>query len=809
MMFDWSLAQDEWSDEQKNVWVDIKQMWRNFDYTNWSIIENSLEWKNFANQSIISTFNNFASDTTRIKEWQLIKLFMAMFPEFDVYSHNFNNGAKIVFGRKEQNTSTGRVWFIIERNHQYRRLFISGSIAGNTDHLNIELENFQNIPNTIVELLKKSNTNNQTYGYTLAQLLKKYPIPNTRKRNLPMQFNEDMLSEWTWSIINQELANCNTWEAITGSNVWQAGFAGTAGDNVFNKIEVATRLRIWHLMCEVATEYDLDIYSHGNAKIIAGRKSPDSTKGTVAFAITDDSFKRGPTEKSEIIGFAEIQSANDLKNWIDSLAQKHNWKNLAFFRDTTRPDKTIYLPSDFGNNTNEGDSQETDTSNSITNLPQHPLNVIFYGPPGTGKTYTTVTQALKIVAPEYYAQFKNDREKLKTHFDALKKQGKIFFCTFHQSFSYEDFIEGIRANTEDGQIEYKIEDGIFKKICNAAKGQTDYKPFFSASLERFYQKLDEADGRLTLNTSSGNEFDVEYHGKSTFSIYPKSNQTLKAPYRASLENIENLYVTGNKAGIYNPSYVQGILSYMQQECGLQDFTTISSTVNQPYVLIIDEINRGNISRIFGELITLIEDSKRAGADEALDTILPYSKTTFSVPQNVYIIGTMNTADRSLAGLDLALRRRFTFEEMRPKTELLKGINVEGIKIDELLSIMNQRIEVLLDREHTIGHAYFMELKGEPSIKKLGEIFQNKILPLLQEYFFDDWEKINSVLGENGFISKRDVDKRLFKVKNSTDEKNKDENSLNEKTMTIWQINTGAFAEKQKYVDIYQIAKITP
>lgn len=686
MMFDWSLAQDEWSDEQKNVWVDIKQMWRNFDYTNWSIIENSLEWKNFANQSIISTFNNFASDTTRIKEWQLIKLFMAMFPEFDVYSHNFNNGAKIVFGRKEQNTSTGRVWFIIERNHQYRRLFISGSIAGNTDHLNIELENFQNIPNTIVELLKKSNTNNQTYGYTLAQLLKKYPIPNTRKRNLPIQFNEDMLSEWTWSIINQELANCNTWEAITGSNVWQAGFSRTAGDNVFNKIEVATRLRIWHLMCEVATEYDLDIYSHGNAKIIAGRKSPDSTKGTVAFAITDDSFKRGPTEKSEIIGFAEIQSANDLKNWIDSLAQKHNWKNLAFFRDTTRPDKTIYLPSDFGNNTNEGDSQETDTSNSITNLPQHPLNVIFYGPPGTGKTYTTIERAMRICEGSDFDD-KISRQDLVEQYHEYIEDERIVFTTFHQSYSYEDFIEGIRATTENNTINYKVQDGVFKELCKNAADHPD----------------------------------------------------------------EN------------------------------------------FVMIIDEINRGNISRIFGELITLIEDSKRTGKLEEITVKLPYSRESFSVPQNVYIIGTMNTADRSLTGLDLALRRRFTFEEMRPKTELLKDIKVEGIKIDKLLSIMNQRIEVLLDREHTIGHAYFMELKDKPSIEKLAEIFQNKILPLLQEYFFDDWEKINSVLGENGFIGKNPVNNTLFRGGNPALEK------------SIWRINIDAFAEKQKYIDIYQMA----
>lgn len=140
-----------------------------------------------------------------------------------------------------------------------------------------------------------------------------------------------------------------------------------------------------------------------------------------------------------------------------------------------------------------------------------------------------------------------------------------------------------------------------------------------------------------------------------------------------------------------------------------------------------------------------------------------------------------------------MRRRFTFEEMRPKTELLKDIKVESIKIDELLSIINQRIEVLLDREHTIGHAYFMELKNDSPIEKLAEIFQNKILPLLQEYFFDDWSKINLVLGDNGFISKTFVNNKLFKDENSTDKK------------TIWQINTGAFAEKQKYIDIYQIA----
>lgn len=522
MFFDWSLAQDEWSDEQKNVWTDIEKMWRNVDYTNWNMIQNGQEWKDFANQSIINIFNKFANDAIRVKEWQLIKLLMAMFPDFDVYSHNYSTGATIAFGRKEINQTAERVWFIIQREREYRRIRINSYITGaKPEFLRIKLDNLQNTPNIIIKVLRKPvhSNNNQTYGYTLAQERQKYPIPETRERNLPIQYE------------NEE------------------------------------------------------------------------------------------------------------------------------------QDKSIEAPTP-------------------------PLNVIFYGPPGTGKTYTTIERAMRICEGSDFDD-KISRQDLVEQYKEYIENERIVFTTFHQSYSYEDFIEGIRATTENNTINYKVQDGVFKELCKNAAQSPD----------------------------------------------------------------EN------------------------------------------FVIIIDEINRGNISRVFGELITLIEDSKRTGKLEEISVKLPYSRESFSVPQNVYIIGTMNTADRSLAGLDLALRRRFTFEEMRPKTELLKGINVEGIKIDELLSIMNQRIEVLLDREHTIGHAYFMELKGEPSIKKLGEIFQNKILPLLQEYFFDDWSKINLVLGEStdGFIGETPVNNKLFK----------DENSKGKKT--IWRINTNAFAEKQKYIDIYQIA----
>lgn len=180
--------------------------------------------------------------------------------------------------------------------------------------------------------------------------------------------------------------------------------------------------------------------------------------------------------------------------------------------------------------------------------------------------------------------------------------------------------------------------------------------------------------------------------------------------------------------------------------------------HKKFVLVIDEINRGNISRIFGELITLIEDSKRAGAEEALSVTLPYSKEEFSVPQNVYLIGTMNSSDRSLTGLDIALRRRFTFVEMPPKAKLLNDVSVEGLNIGKLLEVINQRIEVLLDRDHCIGHANFMTLKKDPSLTNLAQIFKQKIIPQLQEYFFDDWSKINMVLNANGMLRSNGIDK---------------------------------------------------
>ena len=281
--------------------------------------------------------------------------------------------------------------------------------------------------------------------------------------------------------------------------------------------------------------------------------------------------------------------------------------------------------------------------------PVHSRNQILYGPPGTGKTWNAVNYAMAIVlGVDVDGISEEDRGQFGDfQFDLEAGTGQIAIVTFHQSFSYEEFVEGIRPKLEGSHgIAYELRDGIFKQIAKAAR---------------------------------------------------KDRQSR-------------------------------------------------------YVLIIDEINRGNIPKIFGELITLIEDSRRLGQNDATRVILPYSNQDFGVPSNLYIIGTMNTADRSILLLDTALRRRFDFVEMMPNPEHdLISTNVEGVDPRKMLKAMNERISLLLDREHQIGHTYLFDVND---LKSLSDKFQNKIFPLLQEYFYDDWSKIREVLGGAGFVSEQ-------------------------------------------------------
>lgn len=388
-----------------------------------------------------------------------------------------------------------------------------------------------------------------------------------------------------------------------------------------------------------------------------------------------------------------------------------------------------------------------------------PLNQILYGPPGTGKTYATIDKTLEIL--KFYKaidEIPEDREDKKAIFDEFKQMGQIEFITFHQSYSYEEFVEGIKPIFVDEKGEeveqskdmaYKVKNGIFKTICkNATEDKKfDHMKELDKCIERLKKECNKEenkekgvhiDGKYFVRYNSGKSFGIVFDGIDE--KYKKSGHS------AAINDLKKIY-KNKDAKCEHQSYVERILIFFKEKYALPDYQEI-----KPYILIIDEINRGNISKIFGELITLIEPSKRLGEVEALQVKLPYSSEEFGVPNNLYIIGTMNTADRSIALLDTALRRRFEFVEMMPQWDDKNIKDCEGVNLQKLLKVLNERIEFLLDREHTIGHAFFI---GIDSLEKLQDVFKNKIIPLLQEYFYDDYAKINAVLNGNGMIKAKE------------------------------------------------------
>lgn len=432
------------------------------------------------------------------------------------------------------------------------------------------------------------------------------------------------------------------------------------------------------------------------------------------------------------------------------------------------------------------------------------LNQILYGSPGTGKTYHTIDKALEILGENL-----ESRDEKKAKFDEYVKNGQIVFTTFHQSYGYEEFVEGIKPSLnsdENSQINYKVKDGIFKELCKKALENRDDIESFNFYINDLKEKTKEdANNPEKYFQLPNTKYSIQYRGGKTFRIKFDDMSKNHKDYPVSIDNIEKLYKTSNIDEIYNSAYVKAILNYLKSQ-GLKDYKEKDEKINLPYIIIIDEINRGNVSKIFGELITLIEPSKRIGEKEELKVTLPYSGEEFGVPKNVYIIGTMNTADRSITSLDTALRRRFEFVEMMPNSDLLNNVfickDIENPNEDEdylgddaktegyaeilqnILISINKRIEFLLDREKTIGHAFFMSeavkfnknnwIKPDEyeedwyvlSISKLKKVFQNKIIPLLQEYFYNDYALINAVLNDNGMIfeDKKD-DKYLQKIKN--------------------------------------------
>ena len=446
---------------------------------------------------------------------------------------------------------------------------------------------------------------------------------------------------------------------------------------------------------------------------------------------------------------------------------------------------------------------------------EQPKNQILYGPPGTGKTYNTVIKAMEIINGEKYDFVDNEQYKdLKKQFDNLKQQGQIECVTFHQSYSYEEFVEGIKPDLKNDKLMYTLGRGIFKEICNSAKEllETKVKYNFKKDNISVYKILipDESIFQYCIDNNCvainwGDEIDISdcntqeeiankmpetfesrkqcisqlnlfklwidkdiKNGKDVIVVIPGSINTIKGIakiagnyyFNSETENghqqrkvewiRKNINISSEN--IYNSKFVSPTITGMfNDKINWETFLNLINNNNTSQssnaVLIIDEINRGNISKIFGELITLIEEDKR----ETMSVKLPYSQDTFTVPQNLYIIGTMNTSDRSIASIDIALRRRFKFVEMMPKTEVLVNENnqplmVEDINLQNLLKTINERISYILDRDHQIGHSYFMNWKNY-DMTTLKNVWFDEIIPLLNEYFYSDWDKLQAILGK--------------------------------------------------------------
>ena len=382
-------------------------------------------------------------------------------------------------------------------------------------------------------------------------------------------------------------------------------------------------------------------------------------------------------------------------------------------------------------------------------------NIILYGPPGTGKTYKTVYYAVSMCTGESIEDLYGENgcyENVKAVYDDMENQGRICFTTFHQSYNYEDFVEGIRPVLNGKSFEKKINE--------------------------------------------------EPNGKPSEELNEKPNE--KTEENTAAQSLKYKV----EAGIFK-KFCEEAAKHKEKN----------------YVFIIDEINRGNVSEIFGELMTLIETSKR----DTASVILPNSRESFTVPSNVYIIGTMNTADRSLTALDAALRRRFFFEEIMPEPEMLREMKADSVRYEDedgqtgkvdvvkILETVNKRIEFLLDRDHTIGHAYFNEICGKnATMENLEKVFRNKIFPLLQEYFFDDYGKIHMILGDNGKPSRYQFVQKKYLTKNDSAKENEYRNpfmedydrtgyaeDIYELPEVRYEINWEAFQHPASYVCIYQ------
>ncbi|MBP1909188.1 McrB family protein [Methanolobus bombayensis] len=383
-----------------------------------------------------------------------------------------------------------------------------------------------------------------------------------------------------------------------------------------------------------------------------------------------------------------------------------------------------------------------------TELPKHPCNIILYGPPGTGKTFKTIDKAVKIITGNNASHDEN-----KDVFDFLREEGQIEFVTFHQNYGYEDFMIGIRPDLDGSDLKFKRTEGVFYKLCKRAEQNylqsqniVDALRPFEEVFSEFMEPLENGD-EIELKTLGGKSsfWITEVNPDDSYIVY---RNRVDNTYKLSINTLQGLYEGIRELNSGRRAYFDPLVNELW-ELGKEAATEVSL---KRYVLIIDEINRANISKVFGELITLLEEDKRIGAKNELMVNIPNEDKVFGVPPNLYLIGTMNTADKSIALIDIALRRRFEFIGYFPDY---------GLLMDEERSILRHINKEIYDRKkstnYLIGHGYFMNNIG------ITDVLHNKVIPLLMEYFSGKTDIVEDIFKGSSWSVKYDIEKYDWQI----------------------------------------------
>ena len=433
--------------------------------------------------------------------------------------------------------------------------------------------------------------------------------------------------------------------------------------------------------------------------------------------------------------FPKDKSLKDLKDDTRFFMPSGNSTFYEVPSDLTDINKKLFIPK-FNIEIKNIGTTDQDTDLIIIKMEYQPLNQILYGPPGTGKTYKSIDKAVKIATGS-----SGEHKANKIVFDQLRAEGQIEFVTFHQGYSYEDFMVGIKPNTDTEQLTFKPYKGIFYRLVELAK-----ENYLASKDQRSVSKsFDQVFQDLLIPLENDEDVEIKMASGSSFKIREVENGTIRFTKPNGSEthtlSVETLRAIVDGKREFNSGlgvYYKPLVKLLKEN----QITHEPKATLKNYVIIIDEINRANISKVFGELITLLEDDKRIDADNALSVTLPNGELNFSIPPNLYIVGTMNTADKSISLIDVALRRRFEFEGFYPDYKVLQENYSERI---ELLKLLNNAIYTKKKTaDYLIGHGYFMK---EESTE---DILLKKIIPLLMEYFSGRIEEVASILKSAGY-----------------------------------------------------------